>query len=70
MSWNSATLYFVEFIRFNTVMKRQAYHQMANMEQARRDWNAKNTNPPATGIDRDEYETMTYPVYVTDLEIR
>jgi hypothetical protein len=43
---------------------------MSNMEQARRNWTGKNTKPPATGIARDEYETSTYPVYVTDLEIR
>jgi hypothetical protein len=70
MSWNSATIYFVEFIRSGTILHRQGYHQMSNMEQARRNWTGKNTKPPATGIARDEYETSTYPVYVTDLEIR
>lgn len=70
MAWQSMTIYFVEFIRNGTIQHRQGYHQMENMEKARNEWRAKNTKPPATGIERDEYETSTYPVYVTDVVIR
>jgi len=70
MAWQSMTIYFVEFLRNGNLVHTQGYHQMANMDTAKREWKAKNTKPPAVGLDRDEYETNTRAVYVTDVEVR
>ena len=67
MAWQSATLYFVEFLHRGVIQHRQAYRQMENLNAARASWIAKNTKPPATGLDHDEYETSTHAIYVTDL---
>ena len=65
--WQSMTIYFVEFLHKGTIVHRQGYRQMENLNKAREEWKAKNTAPPAEGLNHDEYETSTYAVYVTDV---
>jgi hypothetical protein len=67
MAWQSMTIYVVEFLRGGQRQSMQGYRQMVNMERARKEWLAKNVGPPAEGARRDEYETQTTAVYVTDV---
>jgi len=68
VAWESMTIYVCAFLRNGSAQHTQGYHQVANLQKARAEWTAKNTKPPATGKDHDEYETETKVVYVTDVE--
>lgn len=66
MAWSSMTIYVVEFLHRGVRKHMQGYHQMENMEAARRDWLAKNTAPVDPWLPT-EFETQTTAVYVTDV---
>lgn len=65
--WESMTIYVCEFLRHGQRVHMQGYRQTENLFKARDDWKAKNTEPPAEGAQRDEYETLTTACYVTDV---